>query len=298
MIPRSGQATLGIGTATFIPGYGLDPSASLPGADLLRAAIERGITYFDTAAAYGDGERVIGSLAPMVADCGVRVCTKIAVDSGKVTDASFEAAVRASLDRLQCATVDTLLLHSAGSATIQAPAAARACRAIKSAGLVRRVGVSTYGAIDAAAALDADWCDVVQVEYSILNASVVRHIVARRRTGQELVARSILCKGLLTPRWQESPAVARGLEPTLEALAQTSADWGMPLNELAVRFALDTPGLDVVLIGVASREELESACRAAGREALTGDRMATLGAFDRSADDAAHPERWKHVSKT
>jgi aryl-alcohol dehydrogenase-like predicted oxidoreductase len=39
----------------------------------------------------------------------------------------------------------------------------------------------------------------------------------------------------------------------------------MTLPELAIRFALDTPGLDVVLVGIGSPEELATAVAARDR---------------------------------
>jgi aryl-alcohol dehydrogenase-like predicted oxidoreductase len=296
MSHSGGGAALGIGTATFITDYGIGRASQRPGAALVRAAVQRGVRYLDTAASYGAGEAAIGAVADLVVAHNVRVCTKVEVDPGAMTSASFEAAVRASLARLRLESVDTLLLHSAPARTIAAPAVAEACRAVRRAGVARRVGASTYG--DAAlTALDADWCDVVQIEFSILNPEVLRAAAARRRPGQEIVARSVLCKGLLTRRWREAPQVAAAaVAPALEGLERLAGRWGYELPELAIRFALDTPGLDVVLVGVGSADELDVALRARDRARLAPEQMTALAAFDRSALDAAHPERWDRVS--
>ena len=142
----------------------------------------------------------------------------------------------------------------------------------------------------------ADWCDVVQVEYSVLNQEVLRAIDGMRRPGQEIVARSVLCKGLLTPRWRQAGALATPIAGDLEALEGRAASAGASLSELAIRFALDTPGIDVVLVGVATDRELETAIRARDRETLAPDAWQALEAFDRSALDCVHPERWDRVS--
>src|SRR5262245_6176968 len=100
------SATLGIGTATFLPGYG--PTAGgMPVSNLLKTALGEGVRYIDTAAAYGDSERVIGELADEIAAIGARVATKIqperwTVDAGR-------AAMAASLQRLNLDSVDTVL---------------------------------------------------------------------------------------------------------------------------------------------------------------------------------------------
>src|SRR4051812_48346848 len=78
-------AVLGIGTATFVAGYGLGAETQRPreAAALLREAIDSGIRYLDTAAVYGEAEAAIGLIADEIQDSEVRVCTKIDAESLK-----------------------------------------------------------------------------------------------------------------------------------------------------------------------------------------------------------------------
>jgi aryl-alcohol dehydrogenase-like predicted oxidoreductase len=66
----------------------------------------------------------------------------------------------------------------------------------------------------------------------------------------------------------------------------------MDLTTLAIRFALDTSALDIVLVGVSDRSELAVAVEAAGRRPLTPEQYAAVAAFDRSDAPWSHPERW------
>ena len=75
----------------------------------------------------------------------------------------------------------------------------------------------------------------------------------------------------------------------LDRLAQT---WGFALPELAIRFALDTPTVDIVLVGMASEAELNVAIRAASLGPLDENQLEVLATFDRSSYDCVHPERW------
>jgi aryl-alcohol dehydrogenase-like predicted oxidoreductase len=278
------RAVLGIGTATFLPGYGLpsaagDPVANDPG--LLRHAVAAGVRYIDTAAGYGDGETAVAGALHHVD--GVRICTKIAA-TGTLDD------IRRSIARLG-RTPDTILVHSAGRAQIEsAPAVAELHRA-KAGGLTTRIGASTYGADDAAMALAQPWLDVVQVEYSILNQSVVA-AVARTHPAQEVVVRSVLCKGLLTGRRHAAPHLAAQVQDAIDGIEACAREWGYGLETLAIRFALDTPDVDVVLVGVSTREELDAAIAAAAAPPLTHDQFRQVAAFDRRDADAVHPERW------
>lgn len=288
-------ASLGFGTANFIPGYGLRPG-QVPGGELIRRSLDAGVRYFDTAASYGAAESVIGDVSSELASAGARLATKVAAaDLAQTGVAVLVERVEASATRLRVAGVDTLLFHSSGEAVITSDAATEACAVLRERGLAARTGVSTYGSADAALALAAPWCGAVQIEYSVLNPSVLAPALRQKRHGQELIARSVLCKGLLTSNWRGAPVLTPALEPVLARADALAATWGMTLPELAIRFALDTPGLDVVLVGIGTVEELETALAARDRAPLTASQMAELAALDASDEDATHPERWNHV---
>jgi aryl-alcohol dehydrogenase-like predicted oxidoreductase len=86
---------------------------------LIRAAVELGVTFFDTARAYGPftNEELVGeALAPLVG--GVVIATKfgIRIDSGgqQIVDSWPEfitQSVEGSLERLRVETIDLLYQH-------------------------------------------------------------------------------------------------------------------------------------------------------------------------------------------
>jgi aryl-alcohol dehydrogenase-like predicted oxidoreductase len=202
-------------------------------------------------------------------------------------------ALAAALARLGLPSVDSLLLHNAGAADLTDPGLAQRLVRVREEGRVARVGASTYGVDDARSAIRQPWCDTVQVEHSILNPSVVRAIAGDKRPGQEIVVRSVLCKGLLSDRRHDASVLGAAERAALEGLAALAREWGCDMSGLAVRFALDTPGVDVVLVGVASRVELAAALAAAHRPPLAGWQRNRLAEFDHSLEDWTHPERWQ-----
>lgn len=292
-LDRARNAIVGIGTASWTRDYGIaDPTtrSSAP-QDLLERALNGGVAYLDTAAAYGDSEAIIGTMASSLAARNVRVCTKIKVHAqDRTTD--ILSAIRASLERLGSSGVDTLYLHSASVDDLEAPSVGEALEHAKATGWIRRAGASTYGSRDALVALSHGWCDVVQVEFSVLNQSVYRAVTPSCASGKELVVRSVLCKGLLTDRRRFAGAVPAHLRTTLHELDEFARASNMSLAELAIRFALDTAGVDVVVVGVSTVQELDLALAAACHPPLTHEQRAFLETFDRSDCDAVHPERW------
>ena len=278
---------LGLGTAAlFLPGYGLGPVKAVDGAGLIMRAVDLGVRYLDSAGDYGDSDRVLNEAAELLIDRRVRVCTK------RTASALLEAGVAAALERRRDRPFDTLLVHSATPTILSDPRCADVMTRVKSEGRAMRVGASTYGAEAAAVALAQPWCDVVQVEYSVLNPSVVWHVQSRKRTGQEVVVRSVFCKGLLTDRRASAPGLPQGAREMLDRLALLGREWGMSVSSLALRFALDTPCVDVVLVGVGCEEELRAALDASKAPRLESWQLETLQMFDRSTERWTHPEQW------
>jgi aryl-alcohol dehydrogenase-like predicted oxidoreductase len=288
---RESLAKLGVGTAALGLPYGIggERIARDAAVALLRKAVAAGIRYVDTAAAYGDAEAVVGMLAPELRDADVRVCTKITAPLYRTHGAL--AALRDSLARLRAERVDTVLLHSADAATLRDPLLGAGLAEIITAGLAARIGVSTYGAADALLAHALPWVGTLQVEHSILNPSVMSALGARN-SRVEIVARSVLCKGLLTARRLQAGAVLDNVADALDRLEAFARVRGFDLPGLAIRFALDSPAVDRVLLGVSNEAELEVALRAAAHVPLTPAELDELAAFDRSHDDASHPELW------
>ena len=291
----TGSAQLGIGTAALGSAYGLGASIvpAATAAALLRDAISAGVRYLDTAAAYGDAERIVGMVAPQVLAHDVRVCTKLSADT--VVAGGGVAALREALQRLGLPGIDTLMVHSVDARTIQDPELVNALREMRAADLVERIGASTYGLEAAHAALTQRWLGAIQVEHSILNPAVVAGLAERPR-GVELVVRSVLCKGLLSTRRAASQGLATGIEPDLKQLEAFAADLGLDLPGLAIRFALDTSGVDVVLVGVSDAAELQTALGAAAHAPLTSEQLRALCSFDRSDDPVSHPELWNKLA--
>jgi hypothetical protein len=132
----------------------------------------------------------------------------------------------------------------------------------------------------------------VQVEFSVLNPSVVTALAASNASGKEIVVRSVLAQGMLTSSTTRASRVPVSAAAVLNRLESRAAGWSMSLEQLAIRYALDTPAIDVVLVGAANEHELAVALGAAALPPLTAQQLSELREFDHSMDDWTHPERW------
>src|SRR5205823_11904191 len=147
-------------------------------------AVERGITFFDTAPGYGDGRsernlgRVLAKLRPKIV-----LATKVMLRPEERRDigAAVMRRLDASLARLGRDTVDILQLHNPISVAEQAESippdvvlaeVVRAFVRLREAGKIRFAGFTGLGETAAVQrVIDSGAFDSVQVAYNLLNPS-------------------------------------------------------------------------------------------------------------------------------
>lgn len=213
-------APLGVGTWSwgdrrfwgYGQGYGRADIAAA-----FAASVAAGITLFDTAEIYGQGEseRLLGELlrdshAPVV------VATKFAPLPWRLGARSLRRALDASLERLGIARIDLYQIHFPYS-LISIPALMDALADAVAEGKVRAVGVSNYRAAQMERAHEALARRGVplatnQLQYSLLarRPETDGTLAACRALGVTLIAYSPLAQGLLTGKYGPGGAAPSG----------------------------------------------------------------------------------------
>ena len=203
-------------------------------ADLLRHAYDRGITFWDTAHQYGTHPHVAAALR------GVdRASVTIATKTTSKTEADVADDVERFCAELGTEYVDIAILHcmTLPDWTTDMAGPMEALARARDRGLVRAVGVSChdFGALTASAT--TDWGDVnlVRINRAGVNMcaapdQVVPLIAQMQRAGKGVYGMKVLgCgEGGLTA----DPAGALG-------------------------YALDVPGIDAVVVGLVSRDQVD-----------------------------------------
>ena len=114
--------------------------------ETLRAAIDDGLTYVDTAYAYGDSERVTGLCLRDGYREKVTLATKIPVNKVE-TEADFNRILDEELQRLQTDHIDVYLLHALNRdrwAHVQKKNILAMAERAKAAGKIRHIGFSFH----------------------------------------------------------------------------------------------------------------------------------------------------------
>ena len=256
---------------------------------VVNAAIEAGITLFDTADVYGNagGSEVLLGDALGSRRGEVIIATKFGSDMRGANGSDWGArgsrryiriAVENSLRRLGTDWIDLYQLHEPDPNTpIEETLAA--LTEVVAEGKVRYVGSSNLAGWQV---IDADWTArtsgfeafiSAQNEYSWLNRSVETELVpALEHTGQSLLPYFPLAAGLLTGKYrrgQSAPADSRLARAghtarldkanfdLIEAIEAYAAERGLAMHQVAIGGLAAMPTVGSVIAGATSAEQVK-----------------------------------------
>jgi aryl-alcohol dehydrogenase-like predicted oxidoreductase len=261
---------LGLGTAQFGLDYGLTSQGVPVGEEdvgrILVLARASAISLVDTAPAYGSSEAVLGRglarLNPIEA-VRFRIVTKLPSLRKAATTADKLALAQQSLDsslaRLGCRCIYGLLLHDPEDLHgHHSHALVDLLHRWKEEERVQRVGLSVYEAHQIEDALKVCKPDLVQLPISVFDQRLLAsgHLLALRREGCEIHARSVILQGLLLMDETELP---RRLASAACHLTRYRASLGRvrvsPLAA-ALGFVRSIPEIDHIVVGVHSSRHL------------------------------------------
>lgn len=258
-------------------------------------ALERGITYFDTAPIYGEMRSEINLGKTLRAlDAKPVVITKIALEIGQLDDiaASVVASVEGSLERLQRDMVEVVYLHNrVGSARAAKPdigvgalltvedvlgrrGIVEGLESLRKRGLVKHFGCCSYGGEmnQLEALVDSDKFDAMLVHYSIITQTAwlpaipgspvhdYKQIAARAaKRGMGTTILRVLEAGLLAGNSREAPSEKMDANLSRAAALGFLQNGDATLAPSAIRFALSNPGVSTVLVGISEVGHVDAA---------------------------------------
>jgi aryl-alcohol dehydrogenase-like predicted oxidoreductase len=294
---------ISLGTVEIGLDYGIDANgqarrpAESDAARLLNRALDLGVNLIDTARAYGEAEAIIGR-----ALAGRRkefvLCSKVAPGASENLTRielreKLRESVHTSMRLLNTSELDILLIHSAPAQVIASGDVADILEELRSEGKVRWIGASLYGEEAPLKAIEAGRYDCMQVAYSALDRRLEKDVLpAAESKGIGVVARSVLLKGVLTPRHEflpESLAALRDAAARMDALAKSN---GMSLPELAYRYVLSHSIPHTALVGASSVEELEAAVRFAEAGPLSAELAGEISQVAVADAQLLNPGTW------
>lgn len=264
----------------------------------VHTAIEEGVTLFDTAPAYGNGEseELVGRALVSKRD-RVILATKA---SGQTLCADeITTDCEASLKRLRTDYIDLYQIHW-NRWKVPVEETLRAMEELVASGKVRALGVCNYGPVDLAEAIGITKPHTNQVAYNMLVRAIEFEITdICQEHGVGILCYSPMAQGLLTGRYATADDVPPGRQrtrhfsgerelarhglagcetETFEAIAQIrkiSEEIGEPMSRVALAWCLHQPGVMSVLAGASTPEQVRQNIEAS-RINLSQDVLARL----------------------
>lgn len=289
-----------LGTAQLGMAYGIANVRGRPdyrtALQLLEAAAEGGVNCFDTAAAYGESEAVLGrALQELGLAEQAVVATKVRpLDEAEranpaAATRAIERSVAESRHRFGDACLPLVMFHREADARYL-----DVLEDLKARGWMRYAGVSCDHEFKAANRL-LDGVAAVQVPGSVLDrrhqcGGVFRAAAAR---GVAVFVRSVYLQGLLLMPEEAVPPALRVVVPVRRRLEAVAAAAGISLMELALRYMLAQGGVLCVVVGAETAEQVRENIRMVSRGPLDADLVEAIDAVPIDVPDAVlTPRLW------
>ncbi|MFL5921493.1 MAG: aldo/keto reductase [Gaiellaceae bacterium] len=288
----------------------------------MHAAVEAGVTFFDTADVYGDGrsERLIARLL-RERDERLFVATKfgrrVELDPALYTYENLRGWLERSRENLGVEVVDLVQLHCPPWETYYQPEVHEACSRLVEEGLVQAYGVSVEKVEEGLKALEYDGVATVQIIFNMLRQRPAELFFDQaRRRGVGVIVRVPLASGLLTGKFDRSTTFAAddhrefnrhgeefdvgetfagvdyelGLEVVEELRQFVPA--GATLAQLALRWILAFDGVSTVIPGAKTPEQARANAAAADLAAPSPEAMEQIAEiYGRRVAPLVH-QRW------
>jgi len=238
----------------------------------IRAAVEDGVNFFDTADAYGGGrsESVVGKALEGMDD--VYIATKGGVqfddkgDTGRSNEPSYlKKACEASLKRLKRDVIDLYQIHWPDRKT-PVSQVVQALQELKDEGKIRYFGLSNFPIKDLETAFDTVRFESVQPRYNLLHREIEDDVLPFCEDNEiGVLAYSPIGSGLLTGKFEEGwkfeegdhrakhpdfqgEAFKRNLR-IVETLKEYAAARDCTITQLAIAWVLAHPEVTCAICG-------------------------------------------------
>ena len=280
---------------------------------VLGAALDAGVTFFDTADVYGDGrsEQLVGAMRTAAVDGGAEapfVATKASRRADPFapetfTEENLRAWVERSRKNLAMDTLDLVQLHCPPPAIYRDDRVFDVLDALAAEQKIAAWGVSVETCEEALISLEREHLASIQIILNPFRLKPLDEVVPlAREKGVAIIARVPLASGLLTGKFSPSSSFAANdhrsfnrhgeafdqgetfsgvdYETGLAAVArlEQTLDGAMPLAEASLRWILAQSGVTAAIPGASSGEQARR--NAAAGSAPTPAQAEILGRFD------------------
>lgn len=234
------------------------------GVEVIEAAWDSGIRYFDTAQAYGESEDVLGKGFEILSSKGipikqeVRIVTKLSAGLNLGDIDEVRRHIDNSLRRLNVGGLWGIMLHKESLLEEAGRFIDNIMQELLGEERMCRFGISVYSPERALEALNMDGIDIVQVPFNVFDQRALKcdlFDIAYSR-GKVVFVRSIYLQGLLL---LEPSCLPKGMEFSRTALVRYrdfAKQYGISPKLLAMAFVVQKAPKAFIVIGAETPEQV------------------------------------------
>ncbi|PKP10512.1 MAG: aldo/keto reductase [Bacteroidetes bacterium HGW-Bacteroidetes-4] len=259
------------------------------GFEILQAAVDSGVRFFDTADVYGGGksETILGAYIKN-SKTPLKIATKFgrsaAAYPDKYSKEIMRTSVLGSLERLGLDSIDLLQLHCIPTRELQKGHVFDWLRDLQSEGLIKHYGASVESVDEGLLCLEQEELLSLQVIFNVFRQKLVNELLPRaQEKGVGIIVRLPLASGLLTGKFNPETRFAqndhryfnqngeafnvgetfaglpfhKGLE-LVDALKLNYLPESMSLSDFALRWILDHPAVSTIIPGASSTIQIKT----------------------------------------
>ncbi|GAB4173202.1 MAG: aldo/keto reductase [Terrimicrobiaceae bacterium] len=284
--------------------------------EILRAAYDSGVTFFDTADVYGDGrsERLVGEFVGSLKDARVRVATKVGrrgIYPDGISRQSLTEAVEGCLQRLGVECLDLVQLHCIPTEMLRDGEVFDWMAGIQADGKISQYGASVESLEEAHFCLRDPGVASLQIIFNLFRQHAVTALFPAAAKAQvAIIVRLPLASGLLSGKMTRETKFSegdhrhfnrdgaafnvgetfsglefgKGIELVEELRGMLPPD--IPMAVAAQRWILDQPEVTTMITGATSPGQAAANAAVSDVARLSADLHKRLGEF---ATSRVHP---------
>lgn len=246
-----------LGTAQFGFDYGINNlDGKIPKKEvfrILKYAWKNKIRILDTAAGYGESEKIIGEFINKY-KLHFRIITG---EFPQCTAKNLEKGFLISLKNLNQEKVSGYLIHNFDH-FLKDEKIWQSLEKLKAEGRIEKIGFSLYYPDQLKLIFKKNIKpDIIQIPYSFFDQRFAEHLPLLKKKSIRIYARSVFLQGLIFKKLASLENKFLKIKDKLIFLQRISQKAGIPLSALAINFACLNEHIDKIVVGVDSLKNLQ-----------------------------------------
>ena len=269
--------------------YGINNKSGIPQnseiKNILNFAKENGISFLDTANAYGEAQVKTGLL-------NQNRFNIIGKFSAVNSHDELNAELRKTLSQLKTTSIYGYLAHNADN-LIANIKLWDVLKQAKSENKIKKIGYSLYHTEQLEKLLSMNLIpDLVQLPFSLLDRKFEPYFEILKNMGTEIHVRSVFLQGLYFMDPLNLPKKLQDLKPSLIQLHQICKEQDIEINSLALNYPLLNSFIDKVVIGIDNVSQLKKNLQAIHEGKFKSFLVGSIEKINGQPNELLNPANW------